>query len=135
VTDPTDHDGPGRPDAPDADEPAIPQDMAALLALTADLEPPVEVSAGRGPVTYAVGGRIFARVDGRAFEAQLGPQVAAAAIRTPDVTAGALGAGWVRLEPAVIDDHAADRVVAWFELARRIAVGHQVPGPGSGRHA
>ncbi len=39
-----------------------------------------------------------------------------------------------RLAPAVIDDHAADRVVAWFEMARRIATGRQAKPAGGRRH-
>jgi hypothetical protein len=112
---------------------AIPQDMPILLAETADLADPVEVAAGADGTSYRLGGRTFAWARGRAFEVQLGPEVASAALRTPDVTPSGRGTGWIRLAPAIIDDHAADRVVAWFELARRIAAGRQ-GGGGSGSH-
>jgi hypothetical protein len=111
---------------------AIPQDMTVLLRETADLADPVEVAAGPGGVTYALGGRPFAWASGPAFEVHLGPEVATAALRTPDVTPSARGTGWIHLEPAAIDDHAADRVVAWFAFARRIAAGRQ-GGDGAGR--
>jgi hypothetical protein len=89
---------------------------------------------GPGGTTYQLAGRPFAWAQGLAFEAQIGPDIATAALRTPDVTLSMRGPGWIRLAPAVIDDHAADRMVAWFELARRIAVGKQVKPSGTRRH-
>ena len=112
----------------------IPQDMRRLLEVTADLDTPVELTVAASGTTYLLAGRPFAWADGRAFEVQLGPDISAAALRTPDVTSSARGAGWIRLSPPVIDDHAADRVVAWFELARRIATGRQVKPTGQRRH-
>ncbi len=112
----------------------IPQAMVDLLLATADLDPPVELSAGPDGTEYEISGRVFAWAAGRAFEVQLGPDIASAALRTPDVTDSVRGDGWIRLEPAIIDDHAADRVVAWFELARRIAVGRQARPGGGRRH-
>lgn len=113
----------------------IPQDMVLLLDETADLDDPVEVEAGPDGTTYRLAGRPFAWAGGLAFEAQLGPDIASAALRTPDVLPSSRGPGWIRLVPLVIDDHAADRVVAWFEMARRIAAGRQGRSPGSGpRH-
>jgi hypothetical protein len=51
----------------------------------------------------------------------LDPAVAAAAARTPDTTPSGLGAGWIRFAPTTLDDHAADRAVAWFVSAHRHA--------------
>ena len=113
---------------------AIPQDMVLLLDETADLADPVEVMPGPDGTTYLLGGRPFASAHGLVFEAQLGPDIASAALRTPDVTSSARGVGWIRLEPAAIEDHAADRVVAWFEMARRIALGRLAKPNGSRRH-
>jgi hypothetical protein len=124
----------GDEDAPDDGDGGIPQDMPGLLAETADLEPPVEVADGPEGVTYGLAGRPFAWAGGLAFEAQLGPDIAAAALRTPDVLPSSRGSGWIRLQPLRIDDHAADRVVAWFEMARRIAAGRQVRPDGGRRH-
>jgi hypothetical protein len=134
----------GRDARPDGDDPlddpsldgeaGIPQEMVRLLEVTADLEPPVEVSPGTGGVLYGLGGRAFAWAGGLTFEAQLGPDIGAAALRTPDVTPSPRGPGWIRLQPAHIDDHAADRVIAWFEMARRIAAGRQVRPDGGRRH-
>jgi len=111
-----------------ADPAAIPQSAAELIAETADLEPPVEVVEGGGRTEYRIGGRVFAVAEGRAFAADLGAEIAGAALRTPDAAASPRGPGWVHLDPAVIDDHAADRIVSWFEMARRIATGRRVPG-------
>jgi hypothetical protein len=112
----------------------IPQDMVVLLEATADLDKPVEVVTGPTGTTYQLGERPFAWAQGLAFEVQLGSDIASAALRTPDVSPSARGPGWIRLEPAVIDDHAADRMVSWFELARRIAAGRQARPSGSSRH-
>jgi len=138
-------DGPGLPDPepPDDAEPAddvdeavdgpagIPQEMVLLLEETADLDEPVEMTAGVDGTTYLLAGRPFAWAGGLVFEAHLGADIASAALRTPDVMPSARGSGWVRLAPSLIDDHVADRVVAWFEMARRIAVGRQAPPTGS----
>jgi hypothetical protein len=121
------------PPAP-GDGAGIPQDMRELLEATADLDAPVEVGATATGTTYLLAGRPFAWAVDRIFEVHLGPDISAAALRTPDVSASPRGAGWIRLEPSVIDDHAADRVVAWFELARRIATGRQVKPTGQPRH-
>jgi len=133
-----DEDGEGDDLAPETppheDGQGIPQDMVQLLEETADLADPVEVTTGPVGSTYLVGGRPFAWASGLVFEAQLGPDIASAALRTPDVTSSTRGPGWVRLGPEVIEDHAADRVVAWFEMARRIAVGRTVTPDGSRRH-
>lgn len=112
----------------------IPQDMRELLEATADLDPPVELTTAASGTTYLLAGRPFAWAAGRVFEVQLGPDISSAALRTPDVSSSTRGAGWIRLSPSVIDDHAADRVVAWFEMARRIATGRQVRTTGQRRH-
>jgi hypothetical protein len=67
--------------------------------------------------------RPFAMVsaDGGTAEFGLDPAVAAAAIRTPDVIPSLRGGGWVAFAPSELDDHAADRAVAWFASAHRLA--------------
>jgi len=129
-----DEDDLGEEDGPDTTPTGIPQDMVELLEETADLAEPVEETTGPDGTTYRVAGRPFAWASGLAFEAQLGPDIASAALRTPDVMPSPRGPGWIRLAPAVIEDHAADRVVAWFEMARRIAAGRIVKPDGSRRH-
>lgn len=135
--DPIDPDDRGDEDEPEDDPEGgapIHQDMVLLLDETADLDDPVEVDTARDGTLYLLGGRPFAWASGLAFEVQLGPDIAAAALRTPDVVISPRGPGWIRLAPAVIDDHAADRVVAWFEMARRIAVGRTTRPDGARRH-
>lgn len=74
-----------------------------------------------GSVTWSRGGRPFAAVaaDGSSAEFALDPAVADAAARTPDVTLSSRGPGWVTFTPAELDEHAADRAVAWLASAHR----------------
>ena len=58
---------------------------------------------------------------GAVGEFQLTTAVASAAVRTPDTTPSPRGPGWVRFEPADLDDHAIDRAVAWLGFAVRHA--------------
>ena len=72
-------------------------------------------------LTWSRAGRPFAVLgaDGSAVEFGLDSAVAAAAARTPDVRPSARGSGWVRFQPAVVDDHGSDRAAAWFVSAHR----------------
>jgi hypothetical protein len=74
-----------------------------------------------GSITWSRGGRPFAvaAADGASTEFALDPAVANAAARTPDVTQSDRGPGWVRFAPIDLDDHAADRAVAWLASAHR----------------
>jgi hypothetical protein len=92
-----------------------------LTSAAADL-PGVEVgSSPDGGVTWSRAGRPFAATsaDRSVAEFALDPGVAAAAVRTPDVVASGRGPGWVAFSPVDLDDHAADRAVAWFASAHR----------------
>ena len=96
--------------------------LATLLTdAAADLTPIEPALSPDGAVTWSRGGRLFASVaaDGATAEFALDPVVAAAAIRTPDATPSPRGPGWVAFAPAELDDHAADRAVAWFASAHR----------------
>jgi len=96
--------------------------LAALLADRAsDLADVESAAADDGAVTWSRGGRPFAELSGDGSTAgfALDAAIAAAAIRTPDVAPSARGPGWVAFTPAVLDDHAADRAVAWFASAYR----------------
>jgi len=98
-------------------------DVAAYLADGADLE---AVTGSAGEVTWSSGGRPFAVLgsDGTVAEFALDAAVAAAAARTPDVVPSGRGTGWVQFRPSMVDDHAADRAVAWFTSAhRRLSAG------------
>jgi hypothetical protein len=74
-----------------------------------------------GTMTWSRADKAFAALsaDGVTAEFALDPPVAAAAVRTPDASPSPRGPGWVRFEPARLDDHAADRAVAWFASAHR----------------
>jgi hypothetical protein len=76
-----------------------------------------------GSVTWVRTGRRFAAVtaDGSSAEFALDPAVADAAVRTPDVRSSERGHGWVVFAPSDLDDHAADRAVAWLASAHRRA--------------
>jgi hypothetical protein len=78
-------------------------------------------TGGDGGRTWSRNRRPFAALsaDGRTAEFLLDPAVADAAIRTPDVILSTRGGDWVAFTPAELDDHAADRAVAWFASAYR----------------
>ena len=79
-----------------------------------------------GSVTWARGAEAFAALsdDGSTAEFRLDTAVAVAAVRTPDVSSSSRGPGWVAFRPPVLDDHGADRAVAWFASAhRRLSLG------------
>ena len=78
-------------------------------------------TGGDGSRTWSRNGRSFAALsaDGRTAKFLLDPAVADAAIRTPDVTGSTRGGGWVAFTPVELDDHAADRALAWFASAYR----------------
>jgi hypothetical protein len=74
-----------------------------------------------GTISWSRAGRPFATLssDGESAAFALDPAVAAAAARTPDVESSSRGAGWVSFSPVGLDDHAADRAVAWLASAHR----------------
>lgn len=76
-----------------------------------------------GATEWARAGRVFATLDAGGSRAafRLDPLLASAARRTPDTDTSARGPDWVEFDPAVLDDHAIDRAVAWFEAAARRA--------------
>ena len=74
-----------------------------------------------GVTTWSIGGRPFAALSGDAIELRLDPAIARAATRTPDTSPSTRGPEWVRFAPQALDDHAVDRLEAWFAFARRRA--------------
>jgi hypothetical protein len=100
--------------------------LRELLEQTAADLADVEVDRAPGGIRWSRASQPFAVLsgDGAAAEFALDGPVAAAATRTPDVAASGRGPGWVTFRPSVLDDHAADRAVAWFTSAhRRLARG------------
>lgn len=95
-----------------------------LSEAAAGLEDVEAASGPGGEVTWSRAGRPFVVLSGDETAAEFGLEsaVAAAAMRTPDVTPSERGPGWVTFAPAVLDDHGADRARAWFASAyRRVA--------------
>ena len=90
--------------------------LVESAAETPDAE---RVDAPDGSIAWSVGGTPFALLSGEGSVASflLDPTVAAAAVRTPDARASSRGPGWVELQPAEVDEHAADRANAWFIFA------------------
>ncbi|HEY3522968.1 MAG TPA: hypothetical protein VGK63_04640 [Candidatus Limnocylindrales bacterium] len=100
--------------------------LAELIEEHTEAAPGIERSPSEPGVSYGVRGRAFAVVAGDVLEVDLGPAVAAAAIRTPDTAPSARGPDWVRFAPPVLDRFARDRAVAWFEAAQRRAAGRPI---------
>lgn len=96
--------------------------LAELLLDAAADVPGVSTTLVGSSTEFRVGDTLVATLgaDG-AGEFRLDPAVAAAARRTPDTTASDRGAEWVRFAPATLDDHGADRAVAWLRSAARRA--------------
>jgi hypothetical protein len=94
-------------------------DLATLLDAVADGLGGVERRKTPGGVELLRGGRHFATLSGTSATFRLDRTVAAAALRTPDTTASALGPEWVTFGPSVVDGFSEDRATAWLELAWR----------------
>jgi hypothetical protein len=101
----------------------VDESLDERIAAVIDELPDVEHRQDGDAMTYAVGGRTFARVGDDTLEAALDPAVAKAAFRTPDTAASSTGAGWVIFTPRIVDRYALDRAEAWVRLAHRRAGG------------
>ncbi len=95
--------------------------MRELLDRLAAEAGEVEEMHGEGWRTYARAGTPFAAADATAIELRLGAEIAEAARRTPDTHDSERGDDWVRFAPREWDDHAGDRLEAWFRVAWRAA--------------
>jgi len=105
-----------------------PSELAALLEAHAAILEGAEAVVVEGGLEVRLDGERFATVSGGVVELRLRPEVAAAALRTPDVAPSFGGSDWVRFEPPVLDGFARDRAAAWLESAWRFADGG---GPGA----
>jgi hypothetical protein len=95
--------------------------LRARLDQLADAAGEVTVDALGQVVEYSRGGRPFAVAGSEAVELRLMPDIAEAARRTPDTASSTRGEDWVLFAPQTWDDHAADRLEAWFRVAWRLA--------------
>ena len=98
--------------------------MKALGAILGERATALGASAGAiaDGTAFARGDVIFATLEGGVAQFRLDPAVAAAAMRTPDTGPSHRGPEWVAFAPPHLDEHAADRAIAWFESAYRRAV-------------
>jgi hypothetical protein len=95
------------------------ESLGDILADLLDETDDVEVLANR---EYARDGVAFAwRPEEHVIELRLGVDIAEAAQRTPDTHVSERGAAWVRFTPSEWDEHARDRLQAWFRVAWRMA--------------
>ena len=73
---------------------------------------------------YSRSGTVFAvNPSAGVIELRLGPEIGEAAARTADTTVSTRGDAWIRFAPREWDDHARDRLDAWFRVACKLAGG------------
>ncbi|HEY5521020.1 MAG TPA: hypothetical protein VIK08_10200 [Candidatus Limnocylindrales bacterium] len=96
-------------------EPNLGDVLAALLDETDDISTPTDREYARDGLVFA------ARPSESVVELRLGAEIGEAAVRTPDTSPSTRGPEWVRFGPADWDEHAFDRLEAWFRVAWRLA--------------
>jgi hypothetical protein len=95
------------------------ESLGSLLAEAGDVTAQGERP---GPFEYARGGVVFAAwPHSSAIELRLGDEIGEAAMRTPSTGPSARGADWITFAPPEWDQHATDRLEAWFRVAWRFA--------------
>ncbi|HVA85085.1 MAG TPA: hypothetical protein VNF73_02080 [Candidatus Saccharimonadales bacterium] len=124
-------------DGEPTDEPETAEDVAAgaeqanapaggslveLIGELAAADPEIERRPAGQRTEFVIGGIVFATVEGDGAAFRLRSEVAAAASRTPGVRPLPLGPGWVLFHPTRWDRFALDRSIAWWDLARRLAL-------------
>jgi len=102
------------------------QGLAAEIADAIDevvqaLVPVPSVERAEEDFIWSREGRRFAGLAGATASFRIGPEIGAAALRTPDVAGSPLGTDWIAFSPPALDGHARDRLVAWFAAAHRRA--------------
>jgi hypothetical protein len=106
-----------------------PDSAVSLAALVSDLAAAQDVPDPQQLERHALGatveylrtGRPFAAASDTLAEFRLRPDIASAAVRTPDVRPSERGPEWVTFTPTHLDRYALDRLTAWFEFAWRHA--------------
>jgi hypothetical protein len=98
-----------------SDQASLGDVLDALLDEAGDVQSPTDGEYARGGVTFA------ARPAEAVIELRLGEDIAEAAVRTPDTGPSGRGPAWVRFAPQEWDEHAFDRLEAWFLVAWRLA--------------
>ena len=100
---------------------------AAVDRLAGELGGVSRREAGKS-VEYSRSSVLFATRENGWLNFRLRPEIAAAALRTPDTAVSSRGREWVSLAPAALDSFALDRATAWFEVAWRLAGESAAPG-------
>ena len=89
--------------------------LADLLDEAGGVETPASRQYARNGVTFAI------RSGEEVIELRLTADIAEAALRTPDTHPSSHGGDWILFSPPIWDDHARDRLEAWFRVAWRFA--------------
>ncbi len=97
------------------------EDLAGRIEQVAATVEDVERHVDAAEVRYGLRGVAFAAVSAGSAAFRLRPDVAEAALATPDVRPSDRGPGWVTLAPDVFDRFALDRAASWFAAAARYA--------------
>lgn len=95
-------------------------EVAARIEQAAAIIDGIERRADEDGIRYSLDGVMFAVVEHGRASFRLRPDVADAALKTPDVAAGSRP-GWVDLRAGHPDQFALDRATSWFTSAARYA--------------
>ena len=96
-------------------------EVAALLErVTAELGEVKSASAGLD-TEFSRNGRTFAVLRGTQVALRLRPDIAEAALRTPDTEASQRGAEWIEFVPDPSEPQDVDRLSAWLTIGWRAA--------------
>lgn len=95
--------------------------LAALLVERAAALPGAQAVAVDEGLELRLGGERFAVLGAGPVDIRQRPEVASAALRTPDASPSPRGPGWVRFGQPALDGFARDRAIAWLESAWRFA--------------
>ena len=93
--------------------------LASLAAAAAELPDASSGAGDQATIEWTRAGVRFAVLRGTSVDLRVGALIGAAAVRTPDTAASDLGPDWVSFAPSELDDHARDRLGAWFAAACR----------------
>jgi hypothetical protein len=95
-------------------------ELATRIEATAAAIDDIERRVVQDGTRYLLDGVEFAAVSGAMAAFRLRPDIAEAALKTPDVRRAA-APGWVELRPVRLDQFALDRATSWFAAAARYA--------------
>jgi len=97
--------------------------LSALETAAAELPDATQGLDVDGATTWTRAGVRFAILRDAGVDLRVGVLIGAAAMLTSDTVTSGEGSDWVAFAPPELDDHALDRLTAWFAAAHRRAVG------------